>query len=343
MTFRLRRVRSNPLARLFTWALTAALALGIPWTGVSLAAGNETPTALSVGSDPIGAQVYMDGKLRGETPLELGQVAAGEHRVTVVKDGYLENSRVVTVAARQSNSLRVNLTPNGRTSNALMQVEPEPVPPTSAPPAQVKKGGGGGKLVLIALGVAAAGAGGYLLLKPKNKAPVVSGVVANPPIALMAATPVSFNANASDPDGDTLSYTWNFGDGATGTGANPSHLYPSAGTFAVSVEVSDGKKTATATGSVTVKSMTGNWRFSESQYGPFWDCDYTLNQNGTTLTGTALWLSQSARFIVTGTVSSPRQVSFTDLWATARGEANADITVINGTDATGDPFTLTRR
>lgn len=40
------------------------------------------------------------------------------------------------------------------------------------------------------------------------------------------ASPVSFNASSSyDPDGSIVSYVWDFGDGANGTGASPSHKY----------------------------------------------------------------------------------------------------------------------
>ena len=59
--------------------------------------------------------------------------------------------------------------------------------------------------------------------------------------------PLAFDGTASsDPDGDTLSYAWDFGDGTAGTGATPTHVYASTGTFTVALTVSDGVAVSTA-------------------------------------------------------------------------------------------------
>ena len=53
---------------------------------------------------------------------------------------------------------------------------------------------------------------------------------------------VSFNGRASsDPDGDTLTYQWDFGDGKAGSGPAPDHVYDHDGTFTVTLTVSDGR------------------------------------------------------------------------------------------------------
>ncbi|MGD2043323.1 MAG: S8 family serine peptidase [Acidimicrobiia bacterium] len=51
-----------------------------------------------------------------------------------------------------------------------------------------------------------------------------------------------FNDESSDPDtGTVLTYSWDFGDGATSTQADPSHTYSGAGSFTVELTVSDGE------------------------------------------------------------------------------------------------------
>lgn len=51
---------------------------------------------------------------------------------------------------------------------------------------------------------------------------------------------IIFNASKSnDPDGEIVSYQWNFGDGTTGAGAVITHTYSTMGTFAVTLTVTD--------------------------------------------------------------------------------------------------------
>ena len=65
-----------------------------------------------------------------------------------------------------------------------------------------------------------------------------------PPIASFTdnctALACSFNGSgSSDPDGTITSYSWNFGDGASSTGANASHTYTAAGNYSVTLVVTD--------------------------------------------------------------------------------------------------------
>ncbi|MFC6287607.1 PKD domain-containing protein [Nocardioides sp. GCM10027113] len=62
-----------------------------------------------------------------------------------------------------------------------------------------------------------------------------------------------FDASASqDDDGDQLSYSWDFGDGNTGSGVSPSHTYADGGTWSVTLTVSDGTDSDSASDDVSV-------------------------------------------------------------------------------------------
>ncbi len=54
-----------------------------------------------------------------------------------------------------------------------------------------------------------------------------------------AGEPIAFNGTGSDPDGDKLTYRWNFGDGETANGANVSHTYVTGGDYTATLRVSD--------------------------------------------------------------------------------------------------------
>ena len=49
----------------------------------------------------------------------------------------------------------------------------------------------------------------------------------------------AFTSTSSDPDGTISAYSWSFGDGGTSTLPNPSHTYGAAGTYTVTLTVTD--------------------------------------------------------------------------------------------------------
>lgn len=70
-----------------------------------------------------------------------------------------------------------------------------------------------------------------------NEPPIA---VAGEDISVCSGETVRFNASASkDPEGGFLRYTWDFGDGTTGQGINPTKVYKTGGTYSVRLKVED--------------------------------------------------------------------------------------------------------
>jgi PKD repeat protein len=110
-----------------------------------------------------------------------------------------------------------------------------------------------------------------LVISVNDVAPIATIGVPGPSLS---GTPDSFTASATSPDPADqtagFSYNWNFGDGTTGTGANPTHTYAAPGTYTVSVAATavDGAVSSPATAPVVVfpqfvgtdKTTQGSWK-----------------------------------------------------------------------------------
>ncbi len=92
---------------------------------------------------------------------------------------------------------------------------------------------------------------------------------------------IAFNATASDPDGDTLSYTWTF-DNTSVSGQNTSHTFTSTGQHTITITVSDPYGSNTTNSTITINDTTGP-ELSAVAY----DDQPHLQQDGENLTVTA--------------------------------------------------------
>ena len=276
--------------------LVALLMVGGPGLGLGAMTANEgeeARAALSVVSDPVGAAVYIDGVSHGVTPLEIDALDVGEHRVTFLKDNYLENSRIVTLKPGQKESVSVELTESAG-ARYSMQIG-------------TTSGGGGSKLPLI-LGIAGGGAAAaYFLLRDTNDPPVAGSITTSPGgTGIAALTRFSFNASgASDPDGDPLTFSWDFGDGSSGSGQTTTHTYDTAGAFTVTVTVSDGEESVSTTGNVMVRNMNGRWVSVRGGETRTW----TLRQNRTSISGGYTASHRSGGGTVSGSLSQSRNLN----------------------------------
>jgi probable HAF family extracellular repeat protein len=168
---------------------------------------------------------------------------------------------------------------------------------------------------------------------PSQPAPPVAN--AGGPYVGAIATAIAFSgAGSSDPQGQALSFSWNFGDGTTGTGVNPTHAYAAAGTYPVSLTVTDTSElsgTAStqaiiaapqaslaltivglpngASANVTVSGPNGySLQVSSSQQLQVGAGAYTVTA-GPTISGNSTYYSSVGSQSVTAAVSSPASVT----------------------------------
>jgi PKD repeat protein len=143
------------------------------------------------------------------------------------------------------------------------------------------------------------------------------------PNAVTAGTPVTFDATASsDPNvsGAITSYSWNFGDGTTGSGATPTHTFAQSGPHTVTLTVTD---TWGMTNSVS-HTLTG------AAVPP--TAAFTLSP-GSAQTGTAILLDASGSTDQNGTIRSYS-------WSLGDGTSAAGVTVSH-LYATAGNYTVT--
>ncbi len=183
-----------------------------------------------------------------------------------------------------------------------------------------------------------------------NRAPVINSMNFAPAFGIAQLTQFSFNASASDPDGDPITYTWDVA-GNPFSGTNDRIVFSGGGNGTARVTVSDSKgATATDTRDFVVGGMTGTWRGTWSS----WVFSSSLTQNGTAISGDysdqlgpgRLDPASPNTIDANGNIKLRyKQAIFSDFTFTGTMDATGRrITgVVNGSGASNVPFTMIKQ
>src|SRR5262249_33091011 len=88
--------------------------------------------------------------------------------------------------------------------------------------------------------------------------PTVTSPPSTNPSTVTVNVPENFSVSATDPNGGTVTYAWNFGYGSTATGSSVTHTYLTAGPYTVTVTMTtSGGGTTTSNLSINVISGSG--------------------------------------------------------------------------------------
>jgi hypothetical protein len=174
---------------------------------------------------------------------------------------------------------------------------------------------------------------------------------------ILRVTEVGLAVKASDPDGDPLTYRWDFGDGNTQiAGPGVSHVFDRAGSRGVSVTVDDGRGGRTEfTITVEIEAVSGRYvgimtngpnggkrlGGEVTQTGRRFDGNWsTHNGDGT---------GDDGGVAVAGVLSDPRDMAFTvngfcasGAALTFRGSFSSDLRSFNGESSGCDGLTFRR-
>jgi len=126
----------------------------------------------------------------------------------------------------------------------------------------------------------------------------MGGIGDTPPVANFGYSTTGFTTRftdtSTDSDGSVVAHTWQFGDGTTGTGANPSHTYTAAGIYNVSETVKDNHSAnSISTQPVTIGALQllGNSGFETGTAAP-WNITPKVLLNNSMRAHTGKWFAE---------------------------------------------------
>lgn len=224
----------------------------------------DTPTGGGVYTSVIARRVAASTDYRAKLRFQgNGRVTAQLVRVVANAETVLTSLMVpdLVLAAGDTVRVRVQVTGTAPTTLRLKVWRAGTAEPsgwlstaTDTPPPSLQAPGHIGLLVFTS----GSWTGARPVLRFDNLSATTSPAANAGPTAAFTSTTsgltASFDAGtSSDTDGTIVAYAWTFGDGSTGTGITPQRTYAAAGTYSVTLTVTDEDgATATSTAPVTV-------------------------------------------------------------------------------------------
>jgi VCBS repeat-containing protein len=152
-------------------------------------------------------------------------------------------------------------------------------------------------------------------------------------------------SGSTDPDGDSLTYLWNFGDGNIGSVVNPSHAYTSDGTYNVTLEVTDSEGATDINSTTVLISSQGNTNLTITQIFP--NSMIKGQTITTTIFGTGFELGANVKFggakwvptAISTTIIDPQTIKI-DVTRGTAGPNKDFVYDVSVTNSNGDSFTL---
>ncbi len=230
---------------------------------MNLSLGDEVPLTVDLNpqrgtliivSYPEEAEVYLDGNYQGKAKITIEDVLTGTHQVMLKKKGYHEEQRAVEVIYQETSTLEVTLkekpgsllvlsSPQGATvylddeNRGVTPLTLSFVPPGEHTVKLTREGRGTHRETVTIRGEENTTV--HVALSPNNP-PKILSLTATPETIEAGAT-TTITCTATDPDGDTLSYTWSATGGSIqGERNKVTYKAPDeAGTYSARVTVTD--------------------------------------------------------------------------------------------------------